>query len=323
MGKIKKSFIPDSGLLLFTSCLLLFASCNNPRLIRKPEPVVQKTTAVFIKNYCPTDGYRFTEIFSYNASSQLKVDDKNHIYEHIPDFDRDGLSDEFEGKQSLINLFNIGKGLWDTNGDAYSDFLMYNIGYDKSNQVRLSFCPHAQQDTDNDGLPDCAENVLTTDYTKPDSDKDGIPDGIEYRFSTNPKDRMDAVTDYDQDGVTVIQELKANLPHRFTNNKLITAKAYKYDVNTFNNGNQDCYNIQISNIPIMDVSNGNLIKIQAVETNTIAEQGDITRVSTLTVLVPRSIQNLLRVVVDDGIQGQVIGDSNRPLVLKDNQEKPL
>ena len=316
MGKVTGLFISAIG-------LLLLASCSDPRLVQGPKPVVQKTTAVYIKNYCPTDGYRFTEVFSYNSSSQLKIEPYTNLYYHIPDYDRDGLSDEFEKEQSVIDTFNIGWGLWDTNGDAYSDFLMYAIGYDKDNQVRLAFCAQAQQDTDNDGLVDCAEDVLRTDYTKPDSDSDGVPDGIEYRFETNPSDPMDVITDYDQDGISVMQELKANLPHRFTNNELINAKGYQYDVETFNNGSQDCYHIRISNIPVMDVSNGNLIEILAVENTTIPTQGDITRISTLKVLVPRGIQDHMRVIVDNGIQGQVIDGTIIPLVLEDDLEEPI
>ncbi|MCB0366647.1 MAG: hypothetical protein H6624_00385 [Bdellovibrionaceae bacterium] len=299
------------------------SSCSDPRLVAGPKPIPQKTTAVYIKNYCPTDGYRFTEIFSFNSSSQLKIEAYEHLYYHISDYDRDGLSDEFEKEQDVIDTFNIGWGLWDTNGDGYSDFLMYAIGYDKDNQVRLSSCAQATQDTDDDGLPDCAEDVLRTDYTKPDSDNDGVPDGIEYRFGTNPSDPMDVITDYDQDGLTVMQELKANLPHRFTNNELINSKAYKYDVETFYNGSQDCYNVRISNIPVMDVSNGNLIHVMAVENNTIPGQGDITRISTLKVLIPRGIQDKSRAVIDNGIQGQVVDGVNIPLVLEDDTEEPI
>lgn len=311
-----------SLLILILSGALL-SGCSDPRLVASPKPVPQKTTALYIKNYCPTDGYRFTEIFSYNSSSELKIDAYNRLYYHISDWDRDGLSDEFEKQTDVIDTFNVGWGLWDTNGDGHSDFLMYAIGYDKDNQVRLSFCPLSQQDTDEDGLPDCAEDILRTDLTKPDSDGDGVPDGIEYRFSTNPSDPMDVITDYDQDGVSVMQELKANLPHRFTNNELINSKGYKYDVDTFYNGTQDCYNIRISNIPVMDVANGNLIQVMAVETNTIPTQGDITRIAPLKVLVPRDIQDKLRVVIDNGIQGQVVDGIMIPLVLEDDTEEPI
>lgn len=311
------------GVLVSAIGLLLLANCNDPRMFRKPKPIVPKTTAVLIQNYCPTNGYLFSEIFAYNSSSLLKVDTRNHVYQHIPDFDRDGLSDEFERDQNVIKTYNIGRGLWDTNGDAYSDFLVYILGYDKNNQSRLRSCIQAQQDTDNDGIPDCAEEALRTDYTNPDSDGDGVPDGIEYRFSTNPNDPMDVITDYDQDGITVIQELKANLPYQLTNNKLITAKAYKYEVKTFHKNKQNCYNIRISNIPVMDVSNGNLIKVQAVENKIIPQQGSVTRVSTLTVLVPRKIQNNLRVIVDNGIQNQVVGGPHLPLVLEDDLKEPL
>lgn len=307
------------GLILSIFSTAALSSCSDPRIYKEPEKIIEKTTAVLIKDYCPTDGYKFSEIFSYNSSSIFNPSEARSIM----DYDRDGLSDEFENQESIKKRFNVGSANWDTNGDAYSDSLMYAIGYDQENQIRLSSCAFAFQDTDNDDLPDCAEAVLRTDPTLPDSDRDGVPDGIEIRFGTNPLDPMDVITDFDQDGLTALQEIKANLPIRFTNDGRISEKGYTYKVKTFNNGTQDCYDIQISNIPVMRVSNGNLIKIFAVENNTVPTQGDITRISTLQVLVPRGIQDHLRVVINNGISNQVIDGIAEPLVLEDDAEDLL
>ncbi|MBK8203358.1 MAG: hypothetical protein IPK68_13880 [Bdellovibrionales bacterium] len=157
----------------------------------------------------------------------------------------------------------------------------------------------------------------------PDSDHDGVPDGIEIRFGTNPLDPMDVIADFDQDGLTALQEIKTNLPIRLTNDGRIAEKGYAYKVKTFDNGSQDCYDIQISNIPVMRVSNGNLIKIFAVENNTVPTQGDITRISTLQVLVPRGIPDHLRVVISNGIANQVVDGIVEPLVLEDDTEDLL
>ncbi|MBK8203357.1 MAG: hypothetical protein IPK68_13875 [Bdellovibrionales bacterium] len=109
------------------------SSCSDPRIYKEPPKIIEKTTAVLIKDYCPTDGYKFAEIFSYNSSSIFKPSEARSVM----DYDRDGLSDEFENQESIKKRFNVGSTNWDTNGDAYSDSLMYAIGYDQENQVRL------------------------------------------------------------------------------------------------------------------------------------------------------------------------------------------
>jgi hypothetical protein len=52
----------------------------------------------------------------------------------------------------------------------------------------------SEADSDGDGLPDVAEEVLGTARDNADSDGDGIPDGVEIRQGTNPLDGKPAAT---------------------------------------------------------------------------------------------------------------------------------
>lgn len=265
-----------------------------------PSVIKEKTISLKIQDYCPNDGNKFSELFSFNSSTVLDI---NH---HISDFDRDGLSDEFEKQESISQNYNVSAGKEDTNGDGYSDLVTYALGYDRNNQTRLSTCADSTQDTDRDDLFDCAENVLRTDSTNPDTDGDGIPDGLEIRFGTNPIDSHDAIGDLDQDQLSNIEELKINTPFRTTNNLEINRMAYQYSVHSKKIQNKDCFDINIKNIPILNVSNGNLIKVFALENSLVATQGDLANVNTLKVLVSRRVPDGQEIVVSNGIQNQLI-----------------
>ena len=74
--------------------------------------------------------------------------------------------------------------------------------------------PADDTDSDEDGLPDIFELELGTDPNNPDSDFDGIPDGIEVFIGYDPNEPdsdgdliNDGNEDYDEDGLTNIEEL--------------------------------------------------------------------------------------------------------------------
>ena len=252
--KILKSIL----VLTVAGVILSFQNCGYPELTLPPEP--PKTVSVKLNNYCPQGALVFQEIFAYNASSIMKTD------RFIPDFDRDGLSDEVELDVALRDAFKINVASKDTNGDFYSDLINISLGYDKDNQFRLSICDVGYNDTDLDGLTDCEEMVLGIDRLDPDSDQDGIPDGLEVRNGLNPKDPVDSRSDLDRDDLTNLEEIKANTPLKNTNDIYLDRLALKYSVETYlDDSSQPCYNITVDSIPIMEVTNGNYIRVYLME----------------------------------------------------------
>lgn len=241
--------------------LLFFQNCAQPELALAPEP--PKTISLIIENYCPVDGHTFNEVFALNRSAQIN---KDHF---IADFDRDGLSDELELDVDVRDNYNINVSSNDTNGDYYSDLINISLGYDSANQFRLSPCASNYNDTDLDGLTDCEEMALGTNKLDPDTDQDGIPDGLEINNNLNPKDPIDSRSDLDGDGLTNLQEIKKNTSIKFFNNIYVNNIALQYGLETYINGSSDeCYTLTISNIPIMEVTNGNYIRVYLMESYT-------------------------------------------------------
>ena len=189
--------------LLVGGLFLMFQNCSHPTLALPPVP--PKSVALKLTGYCPQGGRVFQEVFAYNASSIMK---KDHF---VPDYDRDGLSDEVELDIVLRDEYDIHVGSADANGDYYSDLINISLGYDKDNQFRLSVCDLDYNDTDLDGLSDCEEMVLGIDRLDPDSDQDGIPDGLEVRNRLNPLDPIDSKSDLDRDNLTNLEEVKKKI----------------------------------------------------------------------------------------------------------------
>lgn len=303
--------------LSLTLAVGLYNACSDPRLIPAPKPPFIPTVALRVSNYCPTNNFSFNDVFVQNQSAQLSYD---HF---ITDFDRDGLSDIFEQTVTNIQTFGINWQNADSSGLGYSDLMMYTIGYTVQSQQALAVCPNPGVDTDNDGLSDCVENVLGTDPNNPDTDGDGIPDGLEVRAGTNPLDPNDGALDVDHDGMNAYSEIKAGTPVFQTNDGVINSHAYVYQTNTstgvnpITNQPQTCYEFIINNIPVVDVSNGNLVHLAVTETKYVPGTGNTTRVNTVDVIVPNHIQPGVRVVVSGGVTNQTVGNNSTPLTIED------
>ena len=245
--------------LVFGSLLFPFQNCSSPKL--KEPPLPPKAVTVSVKGYCPNSGSRFKEVFASNHSAVLIEDTFR------PDWDRDGLADETERDDQIKVDYEVSLSLPDTNGDFYSDLINIRLGYDRDNQFRLAPCDTGYNDFDLDGLTDCEEEALQTDPLNPDSDRDGIPDGVEVRFLMNPSDGIDAQLDPDQDGRTNLEEIKENTPLKESSKSYTSKLSLKYGLETYPQvDGSECYDVLVDNIPIMNVTNGNFIRINLTET---------------------------------------------------------
>ena len=257
--------------LVFATLLLVatfqFQNCSTPLLTEKPVP--PKSVNLKVYEYCPPVEANLKEIFASNHSAFLSEDN------FIPDFDRDGLSDEYELDVDTRVRFDIHVSTNDTNGDSYSDLMNIRMGFDADNQYRLSDCDTGLNDRDFDGLTDCEEAAIESLPNEPDTDGDGIPDGVEVRNALNPNDPNDAQIDADQDGLSNLAEVKANSPLKQTNNQYTADIALGYELENFtNDAGEDCYNVTVSNIPIMNVSNGNYVRLYFYESHLDVSQSD-------------------------------------------------
>jgi hypothetical protein len=244
--------------------LLSVGSCGKTQEALEPlafsdASVKPKTITINIREICPLPGFRIAEVFALQKSMRLE--------EGVAriDFDRDGLSNQREA--TLADAFNVAFNKADSNGDGYSDFLMVMSGIVRAAQGNLKECANSAQDTDLDGLNDCEEGLLQTDPKDPDTDGDGIPDGLEARFGLNALDSTDANHDPDNDGRDNYAEVKANTPPTETNSTAIENYALKYDMRTKLINGVECSDVSISNVPLLQVSNGNLINIFVLQKN--------------------------------------------------------
>lgn len=273
-------------LVILLAVLVLFQNCSGFKLDTQPSLFQRKHVNVKILGYCPIGDYSLQEIFAINMSSSR--DGANLII----DSDRDGLSDDFENVPLHIDDYNISSAVSDTNGDEYSDGVTIAVGYVTAQQVNLRACLTGQNDIDYDGLTDCEENVLRTIKNNPDSDGDGVPDGLEIRIGLNPLDPNDSSLDFDNDLRSALVEVKANTPMYLTDTPDIGDQAFRYTVNNYTqqvgSSSEVCHNMQISNVPVMETANGNVVRVYLMEHEYTTNNGDVTRLKVFEVGMPSS-----------------------------------
>ncbi|MBN2693620.1 hypothetical protein JXR93_03070 [bacterium] len=243
--------------------LLLISACSGEELVPLDYDIIPeyKKVNITIYNYCLSSKQEFIDIYASNYSAKF---DKDRI---IVDFDRDGLPNAYEN----VEKYGTSSSNYDANGDGYRDQLIYLSGIDIENQQYLKLCYYKNEDSDLDGLNDCEEENLThTDPYYFDTDLDGIPDDLEIRFGLNPNDYADAFSDIDGDGVINSQEVRLNTPINLYNTRAIDSLSYRYNVTLnrvgdFNGETYRCFDVEINNISLLDVSNGNLIRLNIIE----------------------------------------------------------
>lgn len=229
---------------------LLLGSCGSDALIsleRFVEPIQQKKVTVGIDAFCPQVSYRFRDFFASNLSAKI---DEGIL---VGDWDRDGIPNTKDN----IALLDLNFLKADSNGDGYSDILMWLGGYTTDQQKALKPCSNPGVDSDADGLNDCGAKLLRLDPQNSDYDGDGLPNYLEVRGGTNPLDPNDAVQDIDGDGLSNYLEVKLNTPIAESNNPEIVKLEYLYDTGLRIIGGKDCYDFKVT-FPIVNVSNGNL-----------------------------------------------------------------
>ncbi len=272
MGKLERRLIIAFAILAFTGCVSEGLSPLEAATVAdRPKQIVLR-----VLDYCPAAGHSYSDFWTSNQSVRLE---RGHYY---LDYDRDGLPNARDASADL----GITPFFSDSNGDGYSDLLMSWGGFTAEAQKSLKLCAQIGQDTDGDGLTDCEEdNILHTDPKSFDTDGDGIPDEVEIRSGLNPKDPNDALGN--------IERIKLGLPMQQTLTDDDLALGYVYETFARADG---CFDFKVSKIPIVDVSNGNLIRLWFFETDASQHRW----LETQTIVVPRTVADGAEVTFEYG-----------------------
>lgn len=271
--------------------LVVGAGCTNAEL----ESVLAEPRFidVRIEGYCPQSGYDPTSLFVLNYSLWFGGDGSFQL-----DFDRDGLSDEFESAADNAARYHVDPANEDTLEDGYGDLVVTSLGMELQDQTELSKCQSVYQDADRDDLDDCEETLVGTDEYDPDFDKDGIPDGVEVRYGLNPLDIEDARLDTDQDGLTNADEIRQNTPLYRHNSDDFVDRAISYDVvDIIRDDGVECQQIDVTSVPIWNVENGNYIRLLFLETGFSVDHGTLSELRTVTLVVSRFLPEGTRITV--------------------------
>ncbi|MBS2026809.1 MAG: VWA domain-containing protein [Deltaproteobacteria bacterium] len=177
----------------------------------------------------------------------------------IVDTDGDGLPDDLDtGFVDGTSKFDM-----DSDGDGFNDgfeFAHQQQGFIPANDPDPRGCEAtaqhqpdcACQDTDGDGLSECAEKYLKSDPNLMDSDTDGIPDGLEAKYGMDPSVAEDPLKDSDGDGVPDIDEIKAHTDPHVADPDLAAREGYRYQITPHDeDGGITCYDYSVSNIRLV------------------------------------------------------------------------
>lgn len=226
--------------------------CDDSTLspLQKGAAIVSPPKAkLLVKDYCPRLGYEFSDFWVIGRSTLIEN------REILRDWDRDGIPDVRDN----LAEFGISSYDSDSNADGYSDLLIFRAGFDTQSQSFLRPCSDFDDDLDGDGLTDCEENYLThTAVDRWDSDGDGIPDYLELRAGLNPLDASDSMQNPAGDGLSNLKKVKLNLPIMEDSTEFAAEFAYQYRAEFVAD---NCYRFTVDNIPLLSMSNGNLIDL--------------------------------------------------------------
>jgi hypothetical protein len=220
--------------------------------------IINPSFSMRIDNYCKEKSKTFGNFFIINPhlsffASGLKIDT-----------DGDGIHDKKE--KEIAFFYNINEESKDSNGDKYSDIVVYRGGYTREAQAQFPPCP-TDLDSDKDGLNDCEEKMIGTNFDKVDTDGDGIPDALEIFSGLNPT-LPDAHIDTDKDGDLNLFEIASGTPIR-ESNEIGNIKDFKitYEKELNDNLNDHCQKILVKNIPLIETNFEQKIDLYFLATN--------------------------------------------------------
>jgi hypothetical protein len=260
MSRYSNFFLASLLQVSLTSCLFEEKKEFTP-VVKDVAPIYEPRFNILINNYCVS---KSTKRVSFNVLNRNYHLSSKGI---IPDIDGDGVTD-FDETAKVAELFGISPESADTNGDRYSDAVIYNGLLTLQKQGDLPQC--GLEDFDFDGLPDCVENVIGTNNLLIDTDKDGISDELELYLGLSPL-IVDSHVDTDMDGLSNFEELVIRTPMNESNH-FGSIETYKlaYDLRiTSSDSNEDCYSYQVNNITYVlkrnDIETNNLVEFYFIE----------------------------------------------------------
>lgn len=276
--RVKTLSSPLIRALAARTIALFLCGCTSEALVPLKQTLLSErplTISIKVVDYCPAAGRRHIDFFLHPHSYKIC-----RLRAQI-DWDRDGIVNS-EDMSQWLGLSHLNR---DTILDGYGDLIIYANGIAAAEQEFLSPCPQMNEDTDNDGLTNCEEILARTETLKWDTDGDGLSDYIELRAGLNAQDPHDVSRDLDGDGITSGREVREHTPVDETNNTLIDALKLRYDAQMDDGGDALCYELLASNVPVVNVSNGNLYELLFTE----EDDTHLRHLVRKSVVVPRTV----------------------------------
>ena len=263
--------------LLFLS--LVISACTNKQNTLVPldvnaQGVAPVTTSILIQNYKPQVGNTLKNIFVSNFS----VIAKNGQLQYSTA--RDGLPDPT--KLTLNSTYGFNTNSPESAVTGFPDLLVFKSGLTISKQNSLNCAPSQMGSSTGDwfqysdyrqggalttiGLRDCDKLYIGLKPTSFDSNNNGIPDYLEMRCGMNPLSPIQSTLSAAGDGVSNLQKCRLNIPiDESASTSANQLYAYVY---TNTNNPDGTTNISVTNIPVLNQAQDNMIAIFVVETNT-------------------------------------------------------
>jgi hypothetical protein len=234
------------SLLLFMTLALLFSSCKGGvQLVQLDLKNPAVTTASFtINNYCTSPTRSFVDFFVLLRSVRIRGG------QVLTNWARDGIADADKAGLGL-NIFSGDQG-----GTGYGNLVLFKAGIPVDQFGTISSCTNPTVSSVPGLLNDCDRNFLQLKLqleTVPRS----IPDDLALWFGLDLQDPAIAGRNTAGDGVSNLVKVKMNATIDETMSAATQALAPVYSIVRSTVGNHTCYTFGASNLPLVDVSDGN------------------------------------------------------------------